>query len=101
MVHGLSGSAACGIFLEQGSKLCLCHWQVDSLSLSHQGSPRTCIIVCKKKFKLRENRVSPLAHFIPLLDSTSIIQDYLHKKTFIEIHIMDVYLDIVIYTYMY
>ena len=28
-----------GIFLTQGSNLHLLHWQVDSLSLSHQGSP--------------------------------------------------------------
>ena len=28
-----------GIFLTQGSSLCLLLWQVDSLSLSHQGSP--------------------------------------------------------------
>src|SRR5574340_697992 len=29
-----------GIF--QGSNLCLLHWQTDSLSLSHQGSPQFC-----------------------------------------------------------
>ena len=28
-----------GIFLTQGSDLCLPHWQKDSLPLSHQGSP--------------------------------------------------------------
>ena len=27
-----------GIFPTQGSNLCLLHWQVDSLTLSHQGS---------------------------------------------------------------
>ena len=32
-------SAACGIFLDQGSNLCLQHWQVNSLPLSHQESP--------------------------------------------------------------
>ena len=43
--HGLSswGSRAffevCGIFPDQGSNLCLPHWQADSLPLSHQGSP--------------------------------------------------------------
>ena len=36
---GLSCSAACGIFPDQGLNLCLLHWQVDSLSLNHQGSP--------------------------------------------------------------
>ena len=39
--HGLSCSEACEIFPDQGSNLCLLHWQVDSLPLSHQGSPWT------------------------------------------------------------
>ena len=39
MVHGLSCSAAHGIFPDQGANLCLLHWQVDSLPRSHQGSP--------------------------------------------------------------
>ena len=30
---------ACGIFLDQGLNLLL-HWQVDSLPLNHQGSPK-------------------------------------------------------------
>ena len=30
VVHGLSCSAACGIFLDQGSNPCPLHWQVDS-----------------------------------------------------------------------
>ena len=38
VAHGLSCHMACGIFLDQGSNLGLLHWQVDSLSLSHQGS---------------------------------------------------------------
>ena len=38
VAHGLSSSMACGIFQDQGSNLCLLHWQADSLSLSHQGS---------------------------------------------------------------
>ena len=33
---GLSCSAACGIFPDQGLNLCLLHWPEDSLSLSHQ-----------------------------------------------------------------
>jgi len=37
-VHGLSCSAACGIFAEKGSNLCPLHWQVDSYLLYHQGS---------------------------------------------------------------
>ena len=39
-VHGLSCSAAYGIFPDQGSNPCLLQWQVDSLPLSHQGNPR-------------------------------------------------------------
>ena len=35
VAHGLSGSTACGIFLNPH----LLHWQVDSLPLSHQASP--------------------------------------------------------------
>ena len=39
-VHELSCSEACGIFPDQGLNLCLVHWQVDSLPLSHQGTPK-------------------------------------------------------------
>ena len=39
VTHGLSRSAACGIFLVQGSNTRLLHWQADSLPLSLQGSP--------------------------------------------------------------
>ena len=34
MAHGRSCSAACEIFLDQRSNLCLLHWQADSLPLS-------------------------------------------------------------------
>ena len=37
--HGPCCSPACGIFPDQGSNLCLLHGQVDSVPLSHQGSP--------------------------------------------------------------
>ena len=37
--HRLSCSVTCEIFLDQGSNLCLLHWQADSLPLSHLGSP--------------------------------------------------------------
>ena len=39
MAHGLSCSAACGIFPDQGSNPCPLHWQEDSQPLHHQGSP--------------------------------------------------------------
>ena len=37
VVHRLVFSMACGIFLDQGSNLCLLHLQVDSFLLSLQG----------------------------------------------------------------
>ena len=40
VAHGLRCPMACGIFLDQGSNLCLLHWQADSLPLSLLGSPR-------------------------------------------------------------
>ena len=39
VAHGLSCSAACEIFPDQGSNPCLLHWQADSQPLRHQGSP--------------------------------------------------------------
>ena len=39
VVYGLSCSAACGIFPDQGSNLCPLHWQAVSQPLCHQGSP--------------------------------------------------------------
>ena len=41
VAHGLSCSAACGIFPDQGSNPCPLHWQADSQPLCHQGSPST------------------------------------------------------------
>ena len=43
-LHRFSCPAACGVFADQGSNLCLLHWQMDSLPLSHQGSPEVLII---------------------------------------------------------
>ena len=39
VAHGLSSSAAHGIFLNQESNLYPLHWQVDSYPRCHQGSP--------------------------------------------------------------
>jgi len=44
VAHGVSSSAACGIFLDPGSNPCLLHWQADSLPLSHQGSPGSSFV---------------------------------------------------------
>ena len=51
VVHGLSCSAACGIFPDQGLNPCPLHWQADSQPLRHQGSPSLfllfiCLFVC-------------------------------------------------------
>ena len=42
--QGLRCSEARGIFLDQGSNLCLFHWQADSYPLCHQGSPEVSIV---------------------------------------------------------
>ena len=42
--HGLSCSAACGIFLDQGLNRYSLHWQADSYPLRHQGSPDSGIL---------------------------------------------------------
>ena len=39
VAQGLSCSEACGSFPDQGWKLSLLHWQLDSLPPGHQGSP--------------------------------------------------------------
>ena len=39
VAHGPSCSVTCGIFPDQGSNPCPLHWQADSQSLRHQGSP--------------------------------------------------------------
>ena len=40
VAHRLSYSKSCGIFWDQGLNPCLLHYQVDSLPLSYQRSPR-------------------------------------------------------------
>ena len=40
VAHRLTHSLACGVFLDQGSKLCPLHWQAYSYPLHHQGSPQ-------------------------------------------------------------
>jgi len=46
---GPSCSAPRGVFLDQRWNLCLLHWQVDSLPVSHQGSPCTWAIFILSK----------------------------------------------------
>ena len=51
VAHELGRSLACGIFLDQGSNICLLYWQVDSLWLSHQRSPMSLFLLRKIKDK--------------------------------------------------
>ena len=44
VAYGLSCSAACGIFPDQGSNLCLLNWQENSYLLCHEGSPKLLFI---------------------------------------------------------
>ena len=43
--YGCSCSSACGIFPDQGLNMCPQLWQMDSLLLSHQGSPRIWVVL--------------------------------------------------------
>ena len=47
VAHGLSCSAACGIFPDQGSNPCPLHWQADAQPLCHQGSPLQIFLTCR------------------------------------------------------
>ena len=42
--HRFSCYEVCGIFPNQASNLCPLHWQMDSLPLAHQGSPKLPIL---------------------------------------------------------
>ena len=64
----LSCSAACGIFLDQGSKPCSLHWQVDSQPLRHQGGPVLVILI------------SVETYFHIILVTTNISKHHLHPS---------------------
>ena len=49
VAHGLSCSTTGGIFPDQGLNMCLLHWQVNSLPLSHQGSPENLLAFLSQK----------------------------------------------------
>ena len=53
VAHGLSCSAACGIFLDQDSNPCPLHWQADSQPLRHQGSSLAILLMNDVTFLLR------------------------------------------------
>ena len=61
----LSCSVMYGIFLDQGLNLCLLHWHMDSLSLSHLGSTAFLFIYVFLKLKYYSS-VSNLLNFCNL-----------------------------------
>ena len=64
-------SKACGIFLDQGWNPCLLHWQVDSLLLSHRGSPLSFFLNKCSQFILfhRTTKEAPISHYVVSLFS--------------------------------
>ena len=50
-VYRICCSTVRGIFLDQGSNLCLLHWQPNSYPLDHQGSPPTILMFTLLRFK--------------------------------------------------
>ena len=70
----LSYSTACGIFLDQGLNPCLLHWQVDSLPLSHQGSPLSLFSHCFQCIK-KVNYLKKLSLLIFVLTGSLQVED--------------------------
>ena len=60
LAHGLSCSAACGIFPDQGSSPCPLHWQADSQPLRHQGSPLLYFYLLKISMHLVNCKLQPV-----------------------------------------
>ena len=58
VANGLSCSGVRGILPEQGLNPCLLHWQVDSLPLSHQGSPLMLLLL--SRFQSRPPLCDPI-----------------------------------------
>ena len=66
MAWGFSCSIACGIFPDQGSKLCLLHWQADSSPLLHQGSSTIDFLITSPSLP-EQYCFRPYLKFFPLL----------------------------------
>ena len=49
----VGGPMARAVFLDQGSNLCLLHWQVDSLPLDHQGTLQNAFFIKFSTIKQR------------------------------------------------
>ena len=67
MAHGLSCSAACGIFPDQGLNLCPLHWQEDYEPLRHQGSPTVTVLLHSRRgLEVRSSSRLQLGGFAPV-----------------------------------
>ena len=75
--HGLSCPSARGIFLGQGSNPRLLHWQMNSLPLSHQGSPAQSL----NHWTIREVP-------IPILSLSTIKVDYYGDNQSFQMYLM-------------
>ena len=64
VVHGLSCSVPCAIFLEQGLNLCPLLWQADSCPLYHQGSPQ-CFLMCGLQIGITWNMLMQILQLTP------------------------------------
>ena len=66
VAHGLSCSAACGIFLDQGSNPCALHRQADPQPLRHQGSPLSSkTLIFPVHWSILSKEVSLASYFGP------------------------------------
>ena len=52
VVHGLSCSEVCGIFLGQELNPCPLHWQADSQPLDHQECQPVTLLLCPISFQV-------------------------------------------------
>ena len=66
VAHGLSCSAAYGIFPDQGSNPCPLHWQADSQPLRHQGSPPPSFLKVKNKREMcfQRNELAGIGRYL-------------------------------------
>ena len=79
VAHGISCFTACGIFPNQGSNLCLLRWQVDSLSLSHQGTP--CLVFGEEIFQFfKSDLLRYNLHWLFL--STTVYKFWKHMQSY-------------------
>ena len=83
VVHGLSCSMACEIFPDQGSYLCLLHWQADSPLLSPRGS---LLLLFKAILKLENkncifNKIHCLEPTTNIILDSDMLEDFLFGNT--------------------